>query len=130
MPLWNSFNERALRPPSTAMRVFLLCMVAIFTLGAVIRPSLESILTAAFFLVLLLPDAIAPTRYRPWISSVERNHPLLGNAAVILLVGCAAFLLLRTFFDRGPSALIAGAVALVALTASLIGRRRRTSSAG
>jgi len=109
------------------MRVFLLCMVALFTLRAVVRPDLESVLTAALFVLLLLPDVIAPTRYRPWISSVERDHPVLGSAAVIVIVGCGAFLLLRFFLDRLPSLLIALGLALIAVIASLIGRRRRTA---
>ncbi|MFB6719772.1 hypothetical protein ACFCV3_06410 [Kribbella sp. NPDC056345] len=121
-----STSERSLRPPSTAMRVFLLCMIAVFTLRAIVRPDLESILTAALFLVLLLPDVIAPTRYRPWASAIERDRPVLGSALVILLVGCAAFLLLRFFLDRTPSALIAAALAVVAVVVSLIGRSRRT----
>jgi len=109
------------------MRVFLLCMVALFTLRAVVRPDLESVLTAALFVLLLLPDVIAPTRYRPWISSVERDHPVFGSAAVIVIVGCGAFLLLRFFLDRLPSLLIALGLALIAVIASLIGRRRRTA---
>ena len=121
-----TISDRTLRPPSTAMRVFLLCMIAVFALRAIARPDLESVLTAAMFLVLLLPDVIAPTRYRPWVSGIERDHPVLGSAMVIVLVGCAAFLLLRFFLDRAPSALIAAAVAVVAVAASLIGRSRRT----
>jgi hypothetical protein len=123
----NSFNERTSRPPSTARRVFLLCVVTLFVVRAVLRPDLESILTAVLFAVLLLPDIAFPTRYVAWISSVEREHAVVGILAVILIVGCGAFLGIRLFLDRTPSALIAAALALIAVVATAIGRRRRMS---
>ncbi|MFI5732618.1 hypothetical protein ACIA49_21040 [Kribbella sp. NPDC051587] len=127
MGQFDSQLQRTLRPPTVVMRGFPLCIITLFVVRAVVRPDLESILTAVLFAGLLLPDVIAPTRYRPWISSVEHNHPLVGNLAVVLIVGCGAFLLLRSFLDRTPSALIAAALALIAVIAAALGRRRRTA---
>lgn len=109
------------------MRVLQLAMALLFIVRAVARPDLESILSAGLFTLLLVPSAIAPTRYLPWISAAERNHPAFGYAVVLVVIGGSGFIVLRFFLDRTPSALVAAALALtVATTSAILRRRHRT----
>jgi hypothetical protein len=127
---FDSYLQRGFRPPTIPMRVISVLVVG-FTARAITRPSFESILTAALFLLVFVPDLIAPRRYRSWLATADRRHPLLSNVAFpLVFVGCATFVLLREFLDRTPSALIAAALALIAITAGIIGRRRRMSPSG
>ncbi|MFF1822239.1 hypothetical protein ACFVWG_33345 [Kribbella sp. NPDC058245] len=131
MGQFDSYLQRGFRPPTIPMRVLGVLVVVGFTARAITRPSFESILTAALFLLVFTPDLIAPRRYRAWLATLDRRHPLLSTVAFpLVLVGCASFVLLREFLDRTPSALIAAALALIAVVAAIIGRRRRMSLSG
>lgn len=121
----DKYIQHTLRPPNAVLRVFSLLLTIAFIVRAVVHPTFENILAAVFFGVLLIPDLAAPGRYRAWLAELERRRPVLGNLVGVVFFAVASFLLLRFFLDRLPSLLIAVVLALTAVIASLIGRRRR-----
>ncbi|WP_405063580.1 hypothetical protein OG474_18540 [Kribbella sp. NBC_01505] len=127
MRQFDRFVQRTLRPPNVVLRISSLVLSIALTARAVVHPTLENVLSAAWFVILLGPDVVAPGRYRAWLAGLERRHPVLGGTFGALIMSCATFLLLRFFLDRPLSAVIALALALIAVTASLLGRRRRTT---
>ena len=60
MGQFDSFIEHTSAPPPTAMRIFQLVMPVVMVARAIAVDTLENVLWAIFFVVLMLPAGIAP----------------------------------------------------------------------
>lgn len=113
--------------PPRLRRGIRIAIPVIFIVRAVVDHTLENIVWAVWFAVLMLPYGIAPDATRRRLDTWERTHPVLSESVMFVLMTGGAFVLLRYFFNRPHSILLA--IALTAIL-SIVGaavRRRRTS---
>ncbi|WP_371406508.1 hypothetical protein OHA10_13300 [Kribbella sp. NBC_00662] len=113
--------------PTPLRRAIQIVVSLILIVRAVVDHNLENIVWAVWFATLMLPSGIAPDATRRRLDTWERTHPVLSESVMFVLMTGGAFVLLRYFFNRPHSILLA--VALTAIL-SIIGaavRRRRTS---
>ena len=125
MGQFDSYIQRTLNPPPVVDRLVCLVVPIGFVVRAVHRPTLENVLTAIVFGVLMFPSGVAPAAYPARLSALERTNPLLGYLFMFLLMGCGIFMILRWFLDRTPSAVIAVVLAPILVLVSHFLRRRR-----
>lgn len=126
MAQFTKYIERTFDPPPLVRRAFQVLIPAAWVAKAITTHRLEDVLTAVFFVALMLPAGIAPKALHARLTAWERDRPFVSDVLSLLLMTCATFLILRWFLDRTPSAVIAIAAGLVGVVAGRLRRRRRT----
>lgn len=123
----DKYIERTFKAPPVVVRVFWLVLPIVYVVQAIHTPSLENIMWAVLFALVMLPAAVGPKTFPAALGILERKYPLLGYVFMFLVVGCATFVLLTNFLDRKPSAAIALALPLLFIPAAHLLRRRRAA---
>ncbi|GAA1113667.1 hypothetical protein GCM10009630_08710 [Kribbella jejuensis] len=89
---------------------------------------LEDILTAIFFVVVLLPPAIAPTAYRSRLAALDK-HLVPSTILMFIVLLCSLFVLLTEFLSRSVSLYVAVTAALVLTAVGAVLHSKRLRSA-
>ena len=124
MGQFDRFIERTWRPPSIALRVVGVVAPVFMVVQAVGTRRLEDVLTAVWFVALLLPAGIAPKAYYARLARLD-NHPAVSAVLMFLLFACGSFVLLTDVIARTPSAVVAVPFALILTAVSVVRSRRR-----
>jgi hypothetical protein len=125
MGQFSNYIEHRTRPPAGVLRVFSVVAPILMIVRAVGSRRLEDILTAVWFVVLLLPAGIAPGAYYARLAALGRR-PGLGAVLMFLMMSTGAFVLLAEILPRTTSAVIGVLFGLVLTVTSHLVRRRRT----
>ena len=87
---------------------------------------LEDVLTAVWFVALLLPAGIAPNACYARLGQVGQTiRRCPRSLGCVLLLSCGSFVLLTDFIARTPSAVVAVRFALILTAVSVVRSRRR-----
>jgi hypothetical protein len=119
------FVERTTRLPPRVIRVFNIVMPIVMVVRAVESGHLADIVTAVWFVALLLPAGIAPNAWRARLAALDKR-PVVGIVSMFVLVESASLVLLDPFMDATQSLLIALPVAVLLCLVAVVLRRRRT----
>ncbi|HEY3562532.1 MAG TPA: hypothetical protein VGL05_33935 [Kribbella sp.] len=125
MGQFDRFIDRRFAAPPTLTRVVGVGVTIAWIVKAADTGRLEDILVAVFFVVMMLPSAIAPKAYPARLAALDR-HPIPNAAFTVVFMTGMLFAMLAEFgLSRRTSILIAIPVGLVVTITSILRQRAR-----